>query len=35
MAVYGAEAQGKLARMRVFLYGLRGVIIFIEKRKNK
>ena len=28
LAVYGAEAQGKLMAMRVFIHGLTGVHIF-------
>jgi ubiquitin-activating enzyme E1 len=32
MAVYGTETMGKLIKMRVFMYGLRGV--GIETTKN-
>lgn len=28
LAVYGAEAQGKLMSMRVFIHGLTGVYIY-------
>lgn len=30
LAVYGAEAQGKLMSMRVFIHGLSGVFIFLN-----
>ena len=30
LAVYGAEAQGKLMSMRVFIHGLSGVYLYIK-----
>lgn len=30
LAVYGAEAQGKLMSMRVFIHGLTGVYIYLK-----